>query len=66
MIMNYLAVYCASNNLPLPILDQGLIYQAFASYDYSDPIKLQLYIKDELLLHVVMEIRHVFPPPFNT
>ena len=67
MIMNYLAVHCVSNNLPLPNLDHKLIYQAFASYDNIDPIKLQSsYIEDECLLHVVMETRHVFPPPFNT
>ncbi len=65
MIMNYLVVYCSSNNLPIPnLIDQALLYQAFASYN-SAPNILQLYIKDEYLLHVVMETIHFFPPPFR-
>ena len=32
MIMNHLAVYCTANNVPLPKIDQALLYNAF-NYD---------------------------------
>ncbi len=51
--MSYLVIYCTLGNIPLPKLDQeALLYQAFASYDYSDPINLQSFIQNEHLLHV--------------
>ncbi len=65
MIINYLVLYCTFGNIPLPKLDQALLYHVFASYEYSDPIDLQSFINDKHLLHVLMETRHLLPPPIK-
>ena len=65
MILNHLAVYCASNNICLPILDAALMYQVFSSYDCYSLQKLESYIKNQHLLHVVMDTFHLFPPPIK-
>lgn len=59
MVMNHLVIYCTANDIPLPVLDQNLIYDAFNFC----PRKGFDSIKNEHLRHVVKETKHVFPNP---
>jgi hypothetical protein len=59
MVMNHLVVYCTANDIPLPAIDQYLIYDAFNFC----PRKGFSSIKNEHLRHVVKETKDVFPNP---
>jgi len=59
MIMNHLAVYCTANNVPLPKIDQALLYNAF-NYD---PRLGTDSIKNEHLRNVVEQSINIIPRP---
>jgi hypothetical protein len=58
--MNHLVIYCTANDIPLPVLDQNLIYNTF---NFCPEGKGFNSIKNEHLWHIVKVMKDIFPNP---